>query len=83
VEGVAGGQRLPGVSASKALPTGACENDQQCGSDGRQLCDASSTTIHCSCQDGMDFCTTAGQCRLTPAAVCSDCLAAAVPLTGG
>lgn len=74
-EGVSGGKVLPGVSASKTMPSGACQNDQQCGSSNMQ-CDTSTTTNFCYCVGGVDLCTAVGLCKRTPCAVCNDCLAA-------
>jgi hypothetical protein len=77
-EGVTGGRVLDafGVSVTKDLPEGRCQNDMQCGDPSLQ-CDTSSTTRFCHCQGGTDFCSDIGTCKPTPCAVCNDCLDAA------
>jgi hypothetical protein len=77
-EGVTGGRVLStfGVSATKDLPKGSCQNDMQCGDTNLQ-CNTSSATRFCYCQGGTDFCSDIGTCKPTPCAVCNDCLDAA------
>jgi hypothetical protein len=80
VEGVAGGRVLPGISPTKTLPAGSCQNDLQCGNPDLR-CDTSNTTSFCYCEGGTDFCLSVGACKRTPCAVCNDCLDAANRLT--
>lgn len=79
-EGVTGGRAIPGISATKVLPVGKCQNDMQCGSLDLR-CDTSSSTSFCYCEGGSDLCLSVGDCRRTPCAVCNDCLDPANRLT--
>jgi hypothetical protein len=79
-EGVTGGQPVPGVSGTKVLPGGKCQNDMQCGSTDLR-CDMSNSTAFCYCEGGSDLCLSVGDCKRTPCAVCNDCLDSANRLT--
>jgi hypothetical protein len=79
-EGVTGGGVIPGVSPTKTLPSGKCQNDMQCGSANLQ-CDTSNTTAFCYCEGGSDLCLSVGSCVRTSCAICNDCLDSANTLT--
>lgn len=69
-EGVTGGNTIPGVSPTKALPAGKCQNDMQCGSADLR-CDMGNTTSFCYCgEGGSDLCLAVGDCRKTQCARC-------------
>jgi hypothetical protein len=79
-EGVTGGSVIPGVSPTKTLPSGKCQNDMQCGS-ANLRCDTSNTTAFCYCEGGSDLCLSVGNCVRTSCAICNDCLDSANKLT--
>lgn len=81
-EGVTGGSVIPGISATKVVPTGKCQNDMQCSSTNLR-CDTSNTTRFCYCEGGSDLCLSVGDCQRTPCAVCNDCLDSVNRLTEG
>jgi hypothetical protein len=85
VEGVVGGNKVPGVADTLTLPNNTCNlNDQTCGGNIDLMCDL--TTIAgdvCTCEAtnagivpaGSDVCVRYSPCIRTPCKVCSDCLA--------
>ena len=80
-EGVTGGSVIPGISSTKTLPSGKCQNDVQCGSASLR-CDTSNTTAFCYCEGGSDLCLlSVGNCVRTSCAICNDCLDSANKLT--
>ncbi|KAF6251912.1 hypothetical protein COO60DRAFT_1674268 [Scenedesmus sp. NREL 46B-D3] len=86
VEGVAGGNRVPGVVTTLALPNNTCDLDNRnaCGTNGDFECDLTTTAGDvCKCEAaavgttaaGSDSCMKYSPCIRTPCKVCSDCLA--------
>ncbi|KAF8072463.1 olpB [Scenedesmus sp. PABB004] len=76
VQGVVGGDLLPGFSATRAPSRGLCFNSSDCGSDDL-LCATGQAAVQsvCTCEAGADSCTPAYDCKPTPCKVCRSCLA--------
>jgi len=81
LEGVTGGSRVPGVSATAALAPGRCFNSSDCKSEGLEcsMVAGAVTIFTCEGSTGALRSSTQGTCVKTACQTCRDCMAATQP----